>query len=313
MCRRLRYAAGVLRLALIVVALCACKDKEAGVPVETPPPAIPPPAKVAEDSCTSGPSCLHAAHELEEAKDFRRAANRLRRGCELYRSGEACYQRALMLTGDRGIDPDPQDAHHNYLLACEHGFADGCADAGVNFLKGYGTTADPTKAYELLVKACTAKSGLGCYNLAVVVRDGKAGTDADRPLAVTIFQKACDYDYAGGCNDLGLAYHNGNGAPKDLARAFEIFTKACSLAAKTCRNLANAYERGHGVAVDLPRARQLYDKACGAGHAAACNVLGIFKDEGVGGPKDPAGSRAAFKQACDGGDEDGCKNSRPPE
>ncbi len=305
----------MLRVLLIVLAVAGCKDKAPTEPPPStlPPPAIPAPTKVAEDSCTSGPSCLHAAHELEETKDFRRAASRLRRGCELYRSGEACYQRALMLTGDRGIDPDLQDAHRSYLLACELGFADGCADAGVNFLKGYGTTNDPTKAYELLVKACTAKSGLGCYNLAVVVRDGKAGAEANRPLAVTTFQKACDYDYAGGCNDLGLAYYNGNGAPKDLARAFEIFTKACSLAAKHCRNLAWAYEQGHGVAMDLSRARQLYDKACGAGHAAACNVLGIFKDEGVGGPKDPAGSKRAFRQACEGGDAEGCKNSSPPE
>ncbi len=305
---------------MLAAALFGCKDKapaEALAPTTTAPPApAPPPATGVSPhrpDCTSGKECIEHAHEIEEADDSAGAARVLRRGCELHRSGESCFHLALLLHGTRGVAADHPEAQRLLGISCELGFPDACSEAGVNFIRGYGGRTDLAKAEELIKKACAGKSGIGCYSLGVITRDGSTGKTADLAQAIPQFQQACNYSYASGCNELGFAFVRGAGVAKNPFRAFELFEKACAMEARYCHNLGIALEKGDGTLKYPARARREYDKACGAGELAACNLLGYMKLDGDGGPKDVAGARALFKQTCDAGDEGGCEGLREPE
>jgi TPR repeat protein len=278
------------------LALVACNDK---APVDVK----------AAAACPNEHACFDLARERKAAGDAAGAYAAYRRGCDEFPgTPENCFSAALLANGDdsvmpAGVPPDPEAAQRYYVKACERGMGDGCANAGVHYVQA----SERSRGHELLVKSCTMKSGLGCYNLGVVVRDG-TGVVADRTRAATLFEQACTYQYGGGCHNLGLALMKGDGVVQDQKRAVQFLDQACTLIAKHCFDVALAYERGDGVAKDLGRARQLYDKGCTAGDLMACTNLANFMADALGGPRDLAGATKLDKRACDGGVQVACDN-----
>ena len=261
-------------------------------------------------ACADEHACFELAGERKAASDPAGAYAAYRRGCDAFPGGaQNCFAAALLANGDdrvaTAIPPDPEAAQRYYLKACERGFADGCSNAGVHDVQ----TSDAARGHELLVKSCTMKSGLGCYNLGVVVRDGE-GVAADHARAATLFEQACTYQHGGGCRNLGLALMKGDGVVLDQQRAAQLLDQACTLAPQHCFDIALAYERGDGLAKDLAQARQRYDKGCTAGNLLACANLTSFLADGQGGPRDPEGATKLDKRACDGGVQLACDNLR---
>ncbi len=72
-----------------------------------------------------------------------------------------------------------------------------------------------------------------------------------------------------GCYDLGKLFLNGQGTPRDEAKARELIARACALAGPSV-----TYE--------------------------ACFALGQLAEAGTGGPKDVGVALDAYKKACDG-------------
>ena len=68
------------------------------------------------------------------------------------------------------------------------------------------------------------------------------------------------------------------------------------------------YEGEGGLPKDLARAAELYKKACDGGNATGCYNLGVYYENGAGGlPKDLGQAAELFKKACDQNDQFACE------
>lgn len=77
-----------------------------------------------------------------------------------------------------------------------------------------------------------------------------------------------------GCFNLGVAYKNGTGVAKDLAKSAALYQTACAGGEmKGCVNLSIAYANGIGVTKDLTKAAALSKTACDAGNQYGCSIL----------------------------------------
>lgn len=104
---------------------------------------------------------------------------------------------------------------------------------------------------------------------------------------------------------VGLArmYNTGNGAPKDLAKAAELWAVTAHLSAISAYNLASMYASGSGVAQNWERARLLYVEACHKGHAKSCADAGYIYELGEGIPRNRETAISYFNQAGSLGDD----------
>jgi uncharacterized RDD family membrane protein YckC len=137
-------------------------------------------------------------------------------------------------------------------------------------------------------------------------------------------QKAADQGNARAQNDLGWLYENGQGVPKDLGKAADLYQKAADQGDADAQfNLGNLYRDGRGVpqdsekAIELYRkatdgyqkvadqkfreAAELYQKAADQGDADAQFNLGCLYQNGQGVPKDLEKAAKLYREAADQG------------
>ncbi|EGF89377.1 sel1 repeat family protein [Asticcacaulis biprosthecium C19] len=166
------------------------------------------------------------------------AGKQLHVQCEVYKTAASCtaYGRAFE-QGNRGLDKDDTQAAAYYQMACDMGDAVGCVYLGILRDEGRGGPVDMGQALQLYDKACKANNLFGCYREGVaLVNHAKTPEDVTRGLA--LLQAACDKDFAAACGSLGVYYHTGKGVAVDPKRAFDNYTKSCTLGNQTaCRNL----------------------------------------------------------------------------
>ncbi len=104
---------------------------------------------------------------------------------------------------------------------------------------------------------------------------------------------------------VGLArmYNTGQGAPKDLAKAAELWAVTAHISAISAYNLASMYAAGTGVAQNWEQARLLYVEACRKGHVKSCADAGYIYELGQGVPRDRQTAISYFNQAGSLGDD----------
>jgi hypothetical protein len=88
-------------------------------------------------------------------------------------------------------------------------------------------------------------------------------------------------------NQQGLACYFGDGVPKDLAKARELFLQAAAQNYTPAQvNLGMMYDHGDGVARDYQIARQWYQRAADLGDRDGRRMLGYMYFYGLGGEDD---------------------------
>ena len=99
--------------------------------------------------------------------------------------------------------------------------------------------------------------------------------------AVYWWRKGADRGDADCMHLMGLSYHHGEGAEKDMRKAFEWLEKASELGhADATHDLAVYYENGTGVDKDEAKAVELYVKAAGLGNSISAQRLGAYYEHG---------------------------------
>jgi TPR repeat protein len=144
--------------------------------------------------------------------------------------------------------------------------------------------------------------------------------------ADTDYAALCDKGQGEACNALALAYHDGRGVTQDLAKAAELYGKACTAGLGAgCQNLGDLHAQSNGdlarqqARVAWSKAANLYRRACDAGALELCVNLGTLHEDGKLAPegaapgssleqKELATAAALYDKACSGGDVGGCGN-----
>lgn len=122
------------------------------------------------------------------------------------------------------------------------------------------------------------------------------GVPKDTAKALQLLQSAYDKDWSGRAEAayyLGRMYDDGNGVPEDKQKAFELFDYAWSKGVKQAAYpLARAYDEGVPVKADRSRALELYRAAAKNGDARAHLRLAELEAED-GAPKEQVYDEAA--------------------
>jgi len=195
-----------------------------------------------------------------------------------------------------------------FTLACNAGWARGCAYLAYQVDQGYGIAQDESRAATLATKACNAGDSFGCDGIGQLYESG-GGVEQDYSRAAASFTKACNSGSSNGCTNLATMYEEGKGVDKDEARAFSLYTKACNGDdGGGCNHLGVMYHDGKGIEKNEAQALSLWIKACNHDNADGCNELGYDYDNGLSVPKDESRAAKLFSKACDGGSALGCSN-----
>jgi TPR repeat protein len=261
-------------------------------------------------TCPDADSCFQLGRQLDEAKDTAGAITAYERSCE--RGGDGGCFNAGFLWKHRD-PPDHARAVAAFQRGCSDGEAASCNELGLAYRRGQGAAKDPAQAQRAFKTACDGRLGIGCDNLAELYEVGE-GVAKDLDHALRLYKQACDLDEsedtADACELAGNMLQ-ADGGRRDPKLAASYYAKACERTASRCFGLAISYVKGVGVAKDLAKARELYRRACDAGDADSCNNLGILLQSGLGGPKDLAAAQTLFEQACKAGVAIGCDNAKP--
>ena len=179
-----------------------------------------------------------------------------------------------------------------------------CAFVGVGYEKGFGIAPDREKAKALYASACSNEIDFGCYRLGLLLSD-EPSTDVPSP-ACKAERRACDLGSNKGCLVLGVLSASGWHCPKDEQAAARLFNKACRASpddSEACSYEGRFLMYGIGTAKDLPRAKELLTQACSRGDGHGCYYLGrLHRDSGQ---KEAA--RAAYEAACKNNRWDACE------
>jgi hypothetical protein len=160
------------------------------------------------------------------------------------------------------------------------------------------------------VADCSAQCDRGqpesCVNLGFAHERGQ-GAPRDLPRASQLYAKACELGSALGCHNAGYLLHEGEGMTHDPAKAVGLFEKAClGGEARGCNSLGAALFAGAGIPQDASRAGKLFQRACSGGEPAGCTNLGTLLLTGTLGDRNPLLATSLFERACQGHDLSGC-------
>lgn len=125
--------------------------------------------------------------------------------------GEAC----------RGLDPAACTAK------CDAGDAFACTEAGVALGHEKKSYREQLRLY---ARACDLGDLLGCTNLGTTVRFDSAEWSPKKPnpgCAADLFEVTCAAGEPNGCGELAFAYIDGEGRPRDTAKAVAAFKRGC--------------------------------------------------------------------------------------
>lgn len=159
-------------------------------------------------------------------------------------------------------------------------------------------------------KACDNNSIEGCYNLAVMHKEGKPFTlkkmysyklyalakklrdnspNPNYEHITAVYELSCDVGMVPACVDLAGIYAEGKSVAKDELKAAKLYSKACDDGVKrACVNAGNIYSN-----------HKIYDKAA-IEWQKACNTYGDGKS--------CLNLEKLFKRTCDNGNYENCFN-----
>jgi TPR repeat protein len=117
-----------------------------------------------------------------------------------------------------------------------------------------------------------------------------SGGAPEKVRAAEYFSLGCEKNDGESCTSLAEILKDGDGAAKDVKRAFEAYQRACDLSQLgACRAVASYYLSGSPGVVDQnpTKAAQIFDRACKAGNSGSCFDLATLYEQGKGVKRNP--------------------------
>jgi TPR repeat protein len=208
-----------------------------------------------------------------------------------------CDLGMMYLTG-RGITQDEAKAAYWFQKATAQGNANAQYILGVMHFKGQGVPQDEAKAVQLIKKA--AEQGQTGARDSLCTMAGQEQTGKRDSLSTMTSQGRTEAQYS-----LAMLYANGQGGPKNEAKAMELLQKAAKQGHVEAQyNLGLSYFTRRGLPQGEAMAAQWYQNAADQGHTAAQNDLGKLYLTGRGVKKDEAKAAHLFQKAAEKGDAD---------
>lgn len=231
------------------------------------------------------------AHGRGVARDERRAY-------ELYQSlgekgsPESLNRLARIHEQGIGVEKNPALAFQQKLQASRQGSVSALVGLGCSYRDGRGTPPDIQAALDCFKKAALTGDADAKYFIGCIYDEGKQ-VKRDPAMAAKWYADSIREDSAAlksqpsvpdagkirvdGFTQLGILYYRGEGVPKDIPKAVDLFRKgAAGGAVGAMRFLAGLYERGDDIPADMNLALDWYGQAAAKGDVASMFHLGTY-------------------------------------
>ncbi len=240
--------------------------------------------------------------------DLPRAALLAQRGCQLG-SERACAMRqqiARLQSGEKELAQESAKVGAGVAQAvgkCNEGEVVFCVMAA--FYSGL-TVDERTAEARLnlyLDKACAIDSSEACLASLALYEDSPPQIQArydSRHFIQKTCEKACNAKSWQACYMLGEFNKAGKHMPRDSARAFSFYSRACDGGfLRACGDVGVAYLRDEATPRDMPQVLQALGQGCEAENGGACVALGLLSRHGVQGvPQNLEKALGFFQRAC---------------
>lgn len=185
-------------------------------------------------------------------------------------------------------------------VECQHDSARGCFNLGVLLSDGKRLPRNPVAAAWGFGHACDQGVANGCSGLVSLVKSEGDG----------ILMQPCSHGDGSSCFMLGSLYHGVAGLTPNLVYAANLFQQSCTDGfTRGCGKLGESYLFGQGVPEDIVKARQILEKACDSGYGAGCFNVGIMHRDGIQTPVNAQLAMSRFRQGCQLGDQNSCASA----
>lgn len=139
------------------------------------------------------------------------------------------------------------------------------------------------------------------YALGAMYDNGE-GVPKDPARARFYYEIAAELKFAPAIVSLGLQQERGLGGERNPAKAYALYQRAADLGdAKAINKLGELTEKGLGAEADVTRARTLYEKSVAMGEPDAMVNLARCLANGIGGKKDTAEAKRLLQKAAQSG------------
>lgn len=193
------------------------------------------------------------------------------------------------------------DAANFYEQAAKGGDAMAQDRLGALYASGELGEKDRNKAAALFLAAADQQDPWGQCHIGAAYAEGVLGLKVDQKKALTYSQASADQDNVCGEMHLGHMYLRGApGLASDPARGAKLYGDAAKQGdPMAITSLGLLYQMGEGVPRDLHQATELYEKAAGMGYPEAQHLLGaLYAGAAEGAPKDLVKAVEYFKAAA---------------
>ena len=206
------------------------------------------------------------------------------------------------------IEQDVDKAFQCYKNAADGGCEDAYIYAGMHYLYGIGTEADPRQAIKWMTFAVEAGYPRAAeYLYEYCYKEEHPDSSRYRKATIKLLQKAAEQQHTESIFLLSICYDKGLGVSKSPQMYYELSKQATELGhAVATNNLGVHYQRGLIVEQDYAKAAELYLRAAHAGDMTAQFNIACLYENGNGVPKDEQQAFYWFKQAADQGDTEAC-------
>ena len=189
----------------------------------------------------------------------------------------------------RGVAKNPQKAFLWMSRAARAGDAEAMYDLSRFYQRGVGVAPNEVLARQWLKKSEGA--GFSPKPADTAKKPTEARPDASKNLQLSFqkYERAAAAGDAGAMAELGHLYLQGQGTPRDVVKAAEMFRKGSDAGNRRCTHeLAVCYATGRGVPQDWDKAFALFKRGADANDPASMHDLGICYYYGKGTPADRA-------------------------
>lgn len=192
----------------------------------------------------------------------------------------ACVDLAFALYDGDGIREDPERAVELLGTACrsEPKSHRACTWLAKAYVEGKGVQKkDVKQGEELYLESCAAQHAEACVEAGKLAAETKRRDDIAR--AAGLFEQACTVDARQGCYELAVLHKEGKWPDASDLSASEYFQKTCGIdPTRGCFEAAALMESGK-VDAREGEIEYLYNLACEHGHTEACTKRQVDLDD----------------------------------
>jgi|GEM_PF-6155006 len=243
--------------------------------------------------------------------------------------GAACTSAGALFVARGPSEANYSAAKEAYDKACNLGHAEGCMRAArfaiernvitrlyrrackLGDRRGCRAKPPATPSVRRLTRACLWGSRAACKLRGRMVADNQIQTISNAQR-IAFLRAGCRTLEPKSCGALGRMYHDGDGVPRDVQRAYDAFHRACDEGGTdSCRALTKLYETqadaGNAITKTNPgHTVQAYRGACHTGDTVACLRFAQALQIGDGTARDRVKAVRIFESCCASGDSRGC-------